>query len=90
MPLAEPDGTRRIGRVCTARTARGGGLSGQLMTAAIEQPKNEEAKNGEAKNGSFVLDAQSYLVDFYGRFGFVTDGPEFVEDGIPHTPMRRA
>jgi ElaA protein len=36
-----------------------------------------------------VLDAQTYLVEFYERFGFVTVGPEFVEDGIQHVPMRR-
>jgi ElaA protein len=36
-----------------------------------------------------VLDAQTYLVDFYTSFGFVVAGPEFVEDGISHTPMRR-
>ena len=24
----------------------------------------------------------------YARHGFVPDGPEFLEDGIPHTPMR--
>lgn len=75
--LADPDGVRRIGRVCTAPTARGAGLSGQLMAVALTDA------------GPFVLDAQSYLVDFYGRFGFVVDGPEFVDDGIPHTPMRR-
>jgi ElaA protein len=41
------------------------------------------------RTGPFVLDAQSYLTEWYGRFGFVVDGPAFVEDGIPHTPMRR-
>jgi ElaA protein len=75
--LTEPDGVRRVGRVCTAPTDRGAGLSGRLMTAVL--------RNG----GSFVLDAQSHLVGFYGRFGFVVDGPEFVEDGIAHTPMRK-
>jgi ElaA protein len=80
--LVDPDGVRRIGRVCTAAGSRGAGLSGQLMTAALD---TKDVSDGEP----FVLDAQSYLVDFYGRFGFVADGPEFVEDGIPHTPMRR-
>jgi ElaA protein len=75
--LTEPDGVRRVGRVCTAPTDRGTGLSGRLMTAALQS------------GGSFVLDAQSYLVGFYGGFGFVVDGPEFLEDGIAHTPMRR-
>jgi ElaA protein len=35
-----------------------------------------------------VLDAQSYLADWYERFGFRRDGEEYVEDGIPHVPMR--
>ena len=37
-----------------------------------------------------VLDAQSYLAHWYARFGYEASGPEFVEDGIPHVPMRRA
>jgi len=36
-----------------------------------------------------VLDAQSILQGWYERFGFVRSGDEFVEDGIPHVPMRR-
>jgi ElaA protein len=36
-----------------------------------------------------VLDAQAALVDFYADFGFVVTGPEYLEDGIPHVPMRR-
>jgi ElaA protein len=75
--LVEPDGARRIGRVCTAVSGRGAGLSGRLMIVALDG------------GGSFVLDAQSYLVGFYARFGFVAAGPEFIEDGIAHTPMRK-
>jgi hypothetical protein len=40
--------------------------------------------------GPIVLDAQSHLVDWYVQLGYVVDGDEFVEDGIPHVPMRRA
>jgi len=36
-----------------------------------------------------VLDAQSYLIGFYTSFGFLESGPEYVEDGIAHVPMRR-
>jgi ElaA protein len=35
------------------------------------------------------LDAQSPLARWYAGYGFVVDGPEFLEDGIPHLPMRR-
>jgi ElaA protein len=77
--LTERDGAFRIGRVCTSATARGAGLSGRLLGAALEL----------VGNAPCVLDAQSYLVEFYARFGFFPTGPEYVEDGIPHIPMRR-
>ncbi|GHJ49604.1 ElaA protein [Catellatospora sp. TT07R-123] len=69
----------RIGRVVTAPEARGVGLAGQLLTAAL-------AAIGEHP---VVLDAQSHLVDFYAKYGFAPTGPEYLEDGIPHVPMRR-
>ena len=36
-----------------------------------------------------VLAAQTPLAGWYATFGYVPDGEPFVEDGIPHTPMRR-
>ena len=78
--LREPDGSARIGRVCTAKPARGRGLSSRLMATALEMIGPDAAS---------VLNAQSYLVGFYRGFGFVESGPEFLDDGIPHTPMRR-
>ncbi|PWU49516.1 GNAT family N-acetyltransferase [Micromonospora sp. S4605] len=77
--LADPDGVARIGRVVVAAEARGGGHAGRLMTAAL----------AEVGDRPCVLEAQSHLVDFYARHGFTVSGPEYVEDGIPHTPMRR-
>ena len=68
-----------IGRVATAKDARSGGLAGQLMTRALELCGPAETK----------LNAQSYLENWYARFGFVKDGDEFLDDGIPHIPMRR-
>jgi ElaA protein len=78
--LEEPDGTIRIGRVAVARPARGAGLAGRLMAAALERVGDREC----------VLDAQSPLVGFYTRLGFVVTGSEYLDDGIPHVPMRRA
>ena len=77
--LEDPDGTARIGRVCVARTARGGGAAGRLMTAALDVVGARDC----------VLDAQAHLVEFYRRYGFSPTGPEYVEDGIPHVPMAR-
>ena len=69
----------RIGRVATAVPARGRGLAGRLVRAALEL----------AGDRPVVLDAQSHLVDWYAAFGFAPSGRGFLEDGIPHTPMRR-
>jgi ElaA protein len=33
------------------------------------------------------IDAQTYLEDMYSQHGFVRDGEEFLEDGVPHVPM---
>ena len=35
-----------------------------------------------------VLGAQSYLETWYAGFGFVRDGDDYLDDGIPHLPMR--
>jgi ElaA protein len=77
--LEDADGVSRIGRVATAKNARGGGHAAKLMEHALEL----------AGARPVVLDAQTYLEGWYARFGFVRDGDEFVEDGIPHVPMRR-
>lgn len=70
----------RIGRVVLARAGRGRGLADVLMHTALQVCAGREV----------VLDAQSPLAAWYGSHGFVVDGPEFLEDGIPHLPMRRA
>jgi ElaA protein len=70
----------RIGRVVTAPAARGDGLAGRLLAAALELIGERDC----------VLAAQAHLTGFYGRYGFVGTGPEFLDDGIPHVPMRRA
>lgn len=77
--LVDPDGAARIGRVATAPAARGSGLAARLMERALEL----------AGGSVIVLDAQTYLFDWYARFGFVRDGADYLDDGIPHVPMRR-
>ena len=71
---------RRIGRVATAAAARGRGLAADLMRAAVASCEGRLVR----------LDAQAHLSGWYARFGFVVDGDEFVEDGIPHLPMTLA
>ena len=69
----------RIGRLCTARPARGQGHTTRLLRAAL----------AEVGDAPCRINAQTYLVDMYAKHGFRPDGEEFVEDGIPHVPMRR-
>ncbi|MBM7367162.1 GNAT family N-acetyltransferase [Gordonia hydrophobica] len=69
----------RIGRVCVRREFRGAGLTGALMERAVAYIGRDVS----------VMDAQAHLVDMYARWGYLPDGPEFVEDGIPHVPLRR-
>ncbi|WP_280329328.1 GNAT family N-acetyltransferase [Nocardia wallacei] len=69
----------RIGRLCTTPPARGHGYTTRLLQAAL-------AETGSA---TVRLNAQTYLIDMYTKHGFKPDGDEYIEDGIPHVPMRR-
>lgn len=75
------DGTHaRVGRVVVAPAARGHGLARKLMDVAMAEIGDREVR----------LDAQTGLAGWYASYGFEVSGPEFVEDGIAHLPMRRA
>jgi ElaA protein len=77
--MLEDEDAWRVGRVLVARSHRGRGIAEALLLAALEVVGRRPCR----------LDAQSYLTGWYARFGFEPSGPEFVEDGIPHVPMRR-
>jgi ElaA protein len=68
----------RIGRVLLAPDARGRGWADPIMHTALSVSEGRDV----------VLDAQSPLAPWYATFGFDPDGPEFLEDGIAHLPMR--
>lgn len=70
----------RIGRVALARSARGRGLADVVVETALQVCPDRDV----------VLDAQAPLVGWYERLGFAVAGAEFLEDGIPHVPMRRS
>lgn len=70
---------RVIGRVATDAVARGRGLAGELIRAALDAEPQR----------TFHLGGQAHLADWYGSFGFVISGPGYLEDGIPHVPMTR-
>jgi ElaA protein len=76
--LEDPD-AERIGRVVVAPAERGRGLAARLLAHALTVVGNRPS----------VVAAQSRLAGYYARYGFAPAGPEFLEDGIAHVPMRR-
>lgn len=77
--VLDDGGWARIGRVLVAKDARGRGLAGELVRAALEEIGDREVR----------LDAQTGLRDWYASYGFVVSGPEFDDDGVLHIPMAR-
>ncbi|WOE79205.1 GNAT family N-acetyltransferase [Pseudomonas protegens] len=73
-----------IGRVVIAEQARGQGLGHALMEQALKQAQRHWPDT------PIYLSAQAHLKDYYGRYGFIVAGEEYLEDGIPHIGMRRA
>ncbi|MEO0599899.1 MAG: GNAT family N-acetyltransferase [Myxococcota bacterium] len=77
------DGCVHIGRVIVVEAVRGRGLGQALMTRGADL--------ATAKWGPHPihLSAQAHLEPFYASLGYVATGPGYLEDGIPHLPMRR-
>jgi ElaA protein len=75
--LREDEGSS-IGRVVTAPSRRSEGIASAIVDRALDLAARPT-----------VVSAQSPLIGWYAGFGFVAEGPEFLEDGIPHTRMVR-
>lgn len=81
--LSESKEVNRIGRVATSLHNRHKGLAKTLIEHVIN-----------TTSGVLVLDAQTYLENWYQEMGFATNGEAFVEgcgrdtnSGILHVPM---
>ena len=72
-----------IGRVITSSAARGTGLGRELVRRAVAEAEALFPGTG------IRISAQAHLQRFYGAFGFVAVGDEYMEDGIPHIEMLR-
>ncbi|KZK83698.1 putative N-acetyltransferase YjcF [Pseudovibrio sp. W64] len=72
----------KISRVLVSKEARGQGIAGKLMNAALSYCA---ATNDDAR---VELQAQDYLKDFYGGLGFYATSETYLDDGIPHIDMR--
>ena len=75
--------TGKIGRVCVLPEARGLGLGAALIKAALD------VLRGQAGVAVAYLGSQSHATGFYEKLGFVVEGDEFLDAGIPHRHMRR-
>jgi predicted GNAT family N-acyltransferase len=74
----QPDG--KIGRLAVLKPWRGQGIGAQMVEALIQSAR----RRGLEK---VYLHAQLHAVSFYENLGFVKDGEEFIEAGIPHINM---
>lgn len=72
-----------IGRVITSSAARGTGLGRELVRRAVAEAEALFPGTG------IRISAQAHLQRFYGAFGFLAVGDEYMEDGIPHIEMLR-
>ncbi|RJG06156.1 GNAT family N-acetyltransferase [Noviherbaspirillum cavernae] len=74
-----PDG--HIGRMAVRSQARGSGIGGAILDALMQQARDRGDR-------AVMLNAQTHAAPFYRRYGFVQEGEEFMEAGIPHVQMR--
>ena len=73
----------RLGRVLTASSARGKGLGRPLVQRGIDVVRE---RFGACP---IRVHAQKHLDRFYADLGFVSEGAEYLEDGILHIDMVR-
>jgi len=69
-----------IGRVVTSPAVRRTGMGEALMQTCM-------LHLAEKNVNAIRISAQSYLRDFYAKFGFLQVSDEYLEDDIPHMEM---
>ncbi|MEQ1775083.1 MAG: GNAT family N-acetyltransferase [Burkholderiales bacterium] len=74
-----PDG--RIGRMAVLKAWRGIGVGSALLSTLIKMAR----ENGHTETR---LHAQTHATAFYQKHGYMPEGGEFMEAGIPHVEMR--
>ncbi len=73
-----PDGF--IGRMCVLAEYRNRNIGTMMLENLVQQALDR----GHQK---VLLNAQSYIIPFYQKFGFRIDSDEFIEADIPHRRM---
>lgn len=83
----QPVGTARltrsgqVGRMAVLPEHRGRGIGSALLKAIVKHARRQDRRE-------LFLHAQQHAIGFYERAGFVVEGPEFMDAGIPHRVMR--
>jgi predicted GNAT family N-acyltransferase len=75
------DGGWKIGRVAVRQPWRGQGVGLAMMGAIVDAARAAGVPHA-------FLESQTHAIGFYERLGFVAEGPEFMDAGIPHRLMR--
>ena len=70
-----------IGRMAVASEWRGRGVGAALLRALLDIARRQS-------HAEVFLNAQTYAVGFYEKYGFERLGDEFLDAGIPHFKMR--
>lgn len=76
-----PDG--HIGRMAVLQAWRGRGIGSRILAKLMDAARARG-------DGEVVVSAQVHAVAFYRAHGFVEEGAEYMDAGIPHVDMRRA
>jgi predicted GNAT family N-acyltransferase len=71
----------KVGRMAVLAEWRGHGVGAAILRRLLEEAAQRDY-------AAVYLHAQVPVLGFYARFGFVAEGPEFDEAGIPHRLMR--
>jgi ElaA protein len=81
-PEAHKSGCPSLGRICTSLAVRRTGLGRELVQRGMD------IVNARWPGKDCQIGAQAYLQRFYESFGFAVNGDGYLEDDIPHFPMR--
>ncbi len=73
-----PDGS--IGRMAVLAHYRGRGVGAAILERLMLEAQHRGHKH-------LALNSQTHAIEFYSRVGFVAEGDEFMEAGIPHRRM---
>jgi len=73
-----PDG--HVGRMAVLAEWRGRGVGAALLRELVNLARARGLPRA-------ILNSQTHAMPFYARLGFVADGDEYLEAGIPHQTM---